>query len=81
MDGATMKTKWTAAELLNAKFPPEYANISIGVYHVLAFQGVTACGRKVQPQQVTTVPSGRLCCVCTKSTDWFVRKILEGETP
>lgn len=60
-----------ADALADSNQPAEYANINGGVHHIVAFQGITACGRRVKPGQVTTIPDGRLCRKCATTRDWY----------
>ena len=52
-----------------------------GIFHVIAIQGVTACGIKFKSGSGSKYvechePGERLCKVCLSSRDWFVRKVI-----
>ena len=71
--------RFTGSELMSMHFPPEYANITSAIHHVVIEDVKTACGRSVKESQITTIPDGRLCERCSMSKDRFVRGVISHE--
>jgi hypothetical protein len=72
--------KYTVGELLDMDFD-NYVNFKHGKAHVLAYDWLTACGRKVDPasqHETDTDPKRPLCKHCKASRDWFVQGVLSS---